>query len=124
MSYLAREHAEEHGARYARTLKQVAKSKRATSAGHAEGEVTYKYHDTIVFRYYVGSMDVEIDFGGYDTQTTRRRINEAFDACDLPAQLHRDKGQTWLHFRLTDERWPIDNAFHFKTYNAYPGTGG
>ena len=71
--------------RYYKRLKDVFRTKRATTVGLAEGEISVKYHDTVVFRYYVDTGDIEIDTGGWYSYTTKQRFNECFDACDIPA---------------------------------------
>ena len=104
---------QERAARYARTLTQIAKSQKATSVGLAENEISVRYHDTIVFYYAVDTGDIELQTGGWDTPTTRRRLNTCLDACGIPAQANRHKGKTWIHFRTTGQTVPFDGLLHF-----------
>lgn len=124
--------------RYARTLRQTMRTKRSTTVGHAEGEITVKYHDTIVFRYYVDTGDIEIDTGGFETYTTKARINECFEDCDIPARVYQEtrrkrandppwydashRRQWWVWFRPNARRYRLDQKLHFKREAcfAYP----
>ena len=74
---------------YYTALKKHMSTKRATQVGLAEDELTVRYHDTIVFRYYVDHGDVELDTGGWYTHTTKERINDALRICNIPATVYQ-----------------------------------
>ena len=122
--------------RYTKRLREVFKTKRATKVGLAEGEITVKYHDTIVFRYYVDTGDVELDTGGWYSYTTKARLNQCLTACDIPAGVYqhtrpkrasdppyadaeyRRKWYVW--FRPTDRNYVLDGSLHFKRSHCFP----
>ena len=74
---------------YYMALKKHMRTKRSTQVGLAEDELTVRYHDTIVFRYYVDHGDVELDTGGWYTHTTKERINDALSICNIPATVYQ-----------------------------------
>ena len=122
--------------RYAKRLREVFKTKRATKVGLAEGEITVKYHDTIVFRYYVDTGDVELDTGGWYSYTTKARLNQCLDACDIPAGVYQEtrpkraddppyadaeyRRKWYVWFRPTDRRYVLDGELHFKRSHCFP----
>lgn len=65
---------------------------RDTNERPDERAIGVKLHSTYVVTYYEGG-DIEVDFGGYDTVTTRQRINQL-----LPHGLGlvSHKGERWL----------------------------
>ncbi len=121
--------------RYYKRLKAIFRTKRATQVGLAEGEISVKYHDTVVFRYYVDTGDVELDTGGWYSYTTKARFNECFDACDIPAGVYQEtrrkrasdpawadaeyRRQWWVWFRACDARVPLDGSLHFKRSDCF-----
>jgi len=122
--------------RYTKTLRDAMRTKRATRVGLAEGEITVKYHDTIVFRYYVDTGDVELDTGGWYSYTTKARLNECLAACDIPAGVYQETRpkraddapymdkewrRTWyVWHRPTDRRYVLDGSLHFKRSHCFP----
>ena len=58
---------------------------------------TLRLHgNAIVRRSIGGTQKVWVSLAGWDTQTTRRRINQALMALGVDAGVYREKGQTML----------------------------
>ena len=125
--------------KYYKALRAIMRTKRATSVGLAEGELSVKYHDTVVFRYYVDTEDVELDTGGWYSYTTKARLNACLDACDLPARVYqhtrprkasdapweadveaRRRWFVWFSPRGPEHRVALDGSLGFKRRHCFP----
>jgi len=121
---------------YSKLRKHFA-TKRSTTVGLAEGELSVKYHETVVFRYYVDTGDVEVDNGGWATPTTKERINDCLDLCDIPASIYQetrrkrksdppgttreDRKQWYIYFRPNQRKYAVDDRLHFKRAHCHTG---
>jgi len=121
-----------------RRLKATMKTKRATRVGLAENEITVRYHDTIVFRFYVDTGDVELDTGGWYSYTTKARLNQCLSACEIPATVYqhtrpkrasdpswydasmRRRWFVWFRPKGEDHRVALDGSLAFNLRHVFP----
>jgi hypothetical protein len=65
---------------YYKRLREAMRGKRAVHVGYSEGELSLRYHDTVVARYYFDTDTLILEHNGFRTATTKSRIN---DFCDV-----------------------------------------
>ena len=121
---------------YYRRLRQTMRTKRSTCVGLAEAELTVKYHDTVVFTYYVDTGDVFLNTGGWYIYTTKDRLNECCRICDIPVSVYQEtrrkraddppwadaeyRRKWWVHLRPRDQRYVLDGKLHFNRSHCFP----
>jgi len=123
---------------YYKRLRATMRTKRATSVGLAENELSVRYHDTVVFRFYVDTGDVELDTGGWYSYTTKARLNQCLSACDIPATVYqhtrpkrasdpswsdattRRRWFVWFRPKGSDHRVALDGILAFNVRHVYP----
>lgn len=59
------------------------------------------YHTTMIVE--VGHDTITLDCGGWDTVTTRRKMNQAAKEFGLPYTVYREDGQTYARSTLDGE---------------------
>lgn len=73
----------------------------------ADGDATViTYHRTAIVRF--DADKITLNMGGYDTVTTRRKMNQAARQFCLPFTVYRIKGDTFMRSTLTGEAQPVD----------------
>ena len=74
------------------------RTKRSTTVHlNPDGESVCRYHWTDVVTWEPGYVTLRT--GGYDTMTTRDRMNQCADEYNLGYAVYRDKGETYLTIR-------------------------
>lgn len=68
-----------------------------TVAKDSEGFMCVTYHDTQIVRWKEGECLI-LNSGGWDTVTTRRKMNQAARQFDLPFAVVRQNGKTHVEF--------------------------
>jgi len=64
----------------------------ATTIETLNGYTRMVYHKTCVAEYNPNDRKVKLNSGGYQTITTKKRINQFFRMFALPFSLHQEKG--------------------------------
>lgn len=64
------------------------------------------YHRTNIVR--ADEDTITLNMGGWDTVTTRRKMNQAAAQFCLPFRVYRDKGTTYMRSTLTGEPVEMD----------------
>lgn len=59
-----------------------------------DGFTCVKYHDTVVIKFKGGN--VVLNSGGWQTATTKGRINQAFNQYNLPFSLYQKAGEWYV----------------------------
>ena len=79
-----------------------------TVTADAAHRIIVTYHRTQIVKV---SHDgtITLDFGGYDTVTTRRKMTQASRQFNLGYSVYRDKGETFVQWR-TGQRLPYTGA--------------
>lgn len=72
------------------------KTKRATSVKRNGNTGTCQYHDTVVVEW--TEDRIILDLNGYDTMTTRVRMNEVARYEDLSYNVYHHRGQTYVEY--------------------------
>lgn len=70
----------------------------ATTVTRANGVLVVRYHSTDVVTYDEKTAMVTLRTGGYDTVTTRARMNQASNQFDLKFKVTRSRGKSWVEF--------------------------
>ena len=70
----------------------------------SDGMTRVILHNTCVVAF--NDTRIELDTGGWDTATTRARMNQASNQYGLGFKVHRDKGQTYVENKVG--RIPLD----------------
>jgi hypothetical protein len=65
------------------------------------GVTVVTYHSTAIVSFTADS--VTLDFGGYDTVTTRKKMNQAASQFSLPYRVYCRKGETYARSTLDGE---------------------
>lgn len=73
----------------------------ATKIAKIGEETIITYHRTDIVRF-DGEM-IALNFGGWDTVTTRRKMNQAAAQFCLPFSVYRKAGETFIECRVTGE---------------------
>ena len=84
---------------YYTRLREHIKGMRSTTVGFAENELSLKYHDTVVARYYFDTQTLILEHNGYRTSTTKNRINGFCGVLGLPAGVYQHKKRFHIHHR-------------------------
>lgn len=79
-----------------------------TIATGEDGSVQVVYHRTQIVRF--TDDTITLCMGGYDTVTTRRKMNQAAAQFRLPFTVYRDKGETYMRSTLTGEAQIMDTT--------------
>jgi succinate dehydrogenase/fumarate reductase flavoprotein subunit len=69
----------------------------ATKVSEDGADTIVKYHNTEVVRF--NSKRIVLNTGGYETMTTRRRMNQASNQFDLGYSVYSKKGDTLVDFK-------------------------
>jgi hypothetical protein len=89
------------------------KGAKGCSVGYAEGEISLRYHDTVVARFYFDTGQLILNHGGWLTYYTKERINRFMNVLDLSAGLYQHRkvwtvsytpGKNYSDERI-EERW-------------------
>jgi hypothetical protein len=83
-------------------------SSHATTIAADGDAMVVTYHRTQIVRFTEGA--ITLCMGGYDTVTTRRKMNQAAAQFRLPFSVYRDKGETFMRSTLTGETVPMDTT--------------
>lgn len=78
----------------------------ATSVKKVGDNLTVKYHDTVVVN--VTKDKIVLDTGGWKTNTTKTRMNQASNEYDLGYQVYQKKGHWLVDWR--GETVPFDKT--------------
>jgi hypothetical protein len=81
------------------------KDAKGCSVGFAEGELSLRYHDTVVARYYFDTDTLVLDHGGWLTYYTKERINRFCTVLDLNARLYQHRKVWHVATALGSVRW-------------------
>jgi len=81
---------------YWRRLGEHIKGMRSTTVGYSEGELSLKYHDTVVARYYFDTCTLILEHNGYRTATTKNRINGFCEVLGLPVSVYQHKKRWYI----------------------------
>ena len=65
------------------------------SADATHTVITYRKTQIVRFN----SAEIVLNFGGWDTVTTRRKMNQASHQFNLGYSVWRDKGETWIGWK-------------------------
>jgi len=68
----------------------------ATKVFEDDTDKIVKYHNTEVVRF--NKKRIKLDTGGYDTKTTRRRMNQASNEFKLGYRVYTKNGETLVDF--------------------------
>lgn len=70
-----------------------------TTISYSENKdfMTITYHATPIVR--VNDKEIILNFGGYDTVTTRRKMNQASQQFGLGYSVFREKGKTYIAYK-------------------------
>lgn len=68
-----------------------------TKVSHDLGLTEVKYHNTKIVTF--GASLIILNFGGWDSVTTRRKMNQASKQFNLGYSVYRDKGQTYVEYK-------------------------
>lgn len=71
----------------------------ATNVQHLGNVITVRYHSTDVFRYDTDARTVTLRSGGWQTATTKLRINQAFNQYRLDFGLYQERGRWYVWHR-------------------------
>ena len=82
-------------------------SSHATTIDHGDATVV-TYHATQIVRF--DDATITLCMGGHDTETTRRKMNQAAAQFRLPFMVYRDKGETYMRSTLTGEAQIMDTT--------------
>jgi hypothetical protein len=93
-------------------------SRHATTAAIAETGIVVTYHHTVIVRTDPHARTITLDLGGWDTVTTRAKMNQAAAQFDLGFSVFRKDGITYARTRYgdrhTDVRMNLDSPFAFE----------
>lgn len=78
--------------------------KTATRVVNSPVHASVRYHDTVVITWNKPENVVFLDTGGYNTVTTRTRINQACNQWGLPLSVSTKQGQLTIHNRKAGTR--------------------
>ena len=67
-----------------------------TVSADASGITRVVYHSTEIVAWNADRSRILLRTGGYDTVTTRRKMNQAARQFGLPYSVYRDKGRTYV----------------------------
>ncbi len=81
-------------------------SSHATNITHDGAAMVVTYHRTQIVRF--TDDTITLCMGGYDTVTTRRKMNQTAAQFRLPFIVYRDKGETYMRSTLTGEAQIMD----------------
>ena len=76
---------------YWQRMKVEFKGAKGCSVGYSEGELSLKYHDTVVARFDLPTGHLTLDHGGWRTYYTKERINRFCDVLGLPVAVFQHK---------------------------------
>lgn len=68
-------------------------------------EISVKYHNTVVAKISWVDRTVIFDSGGWETATTRRRMNQTCNTYKLPYFAYILNGELWIQHSETKEVW-------------------
>jgi hypothetical protein len=83
-------------------------SNHATTIAADGDAMVVTYHRTQIVRFTDDTITLRM--GGWDTVTTRRKMNQAAAQFRLPFSVYRDKGVTYARSTLTGESRPMDDS--------------
>lgn len=86
----------------------------ATTVTRANGVLVVRYHSTDIVTYDEKTTRVTLRTGGYDTVTTRRRMNQAAQQFGLGFQVVRVRGATMVRVYPRAELIPFTHNMSFK----------
>ena len=69
---------------------------KATTIAATMTEILVIYHNTVVVKIDRVKQEVTFDTGGWETATTRRRINQACGTYKLPYRAHIENRELWV----------------------------
>lgn len=67
------------------------------------GYTSITYHSTEIVKF--NADTIILNFGGYDTVTTRRKMNQASHMFDLGFGVYRDKGVTTIRWGMFSQKY-------------------
>ena len=69
----------------------------ATTINGRDGKTLITYHSTVIVEF--DDKTITLRTGGWDSVTTRRKMNQAANQFGLPFGVHREKGESyvWVH---------------------------
>lgn len=79
-----------------------------TIATGEDGSLQVVYHRTTIVAF--NDAEIVLRMGGYDTVTTRRKMNQAAAQFRLPFTVYRDKGETYMRSTLTGAAQIMDTT--------------
>ena len=95
---------------YYTRLREHVKGARSTTVGFSEQELSLKYHDTVVARYYFDTQTLILEHNGYRTSTTKNRINGFCDVLGLPCSVYQHKSRFHVAHRPSGVLFGPDRA--------------
>lgn len=88
----------------------------ATSIRTENGTTIIRYHNTDVVKF--DAQAVTLNMGGWDTATTRLRMNQASYQFGLQFRVYREKGETMVHHGFSAYPLPTDRDYTFRRPGA------
>lgn len=93
-------------------------SSHSTTAAIAESGIVVTYHHTVIVRTDPAARTITLDLGGWDTVTTRAKMNQAAAQFGLGFSVFRKDGITYARTRYgdrsTDVRLNVNSPFAFE----------
>jgi hypothetical protein len=90
---------------YFKRLRDATAKRTACNVGLAENELSLRYHDTVVARYYFDSETLILEHGSWVTKMTKERINLFCDVLDLPVYVSQSKKVWYVHSPESCKEW-------------------
>lgn len=81
---------------YWQRMKAEFKGAKGCNVGFAENELTLRYHDTTVARYYFDTNTLILEHGGWRTHYTKDRINRFCDVLGLDISVWQKNKRFWI----------------------------
>jgi hypothetical protein len=81
-------------------------STHATTIAIDENHCVVTYHNTPIVKY--NDIEIIINFGDFDTVTTRRKMNQAANQFRLPYSVYRKNGKTFVKNNVNENVIPYD----------------
>jgi hypothetical protein len=98
-------------------MKAEFKGAKGCSVGYAEGELSLRYHDTVVARFYFDVGALILDHGGWRTYYTKERINRFCNVLGLPVGVHQ-RNKFWFITPDADQFGPTIDWGHIDDGDA------
>lgn len=102
---------------YWQRMRAEFKGAKGCSVGYSEGELSLKYHDTVVARFYFDTGTLILEHGGWRTYYTNNRINRFCEVLGLPVSVYQKSKRFFVAYETNDLACNLDTQ-RFETKRA------